>query len=177
MSDENDVIEMKYFWHEINNVPCLVTSIPANYFGPDRVKLFIELISQKLDPSIPLVSLARGVDGSKLKSVLANGIDVNPTSAPIYAENILKAEEYGDSSNQLILLYKKEKLSPTWVQVSVNSSESELAEIQKNYPTKILLEGSDKYWFSRRKANEPQVASGYEELYSYWCPGNPWDAL
>ena len=168
---------LEHFWLTKNNLNCLIVSASDQSNWTAKYNFLTPIVQQKLGAVVAFASLARGVSASKLEYVLSHGIDVEPPSASIFADFLQKALEYGDQSEQLILLFDRKLLLPTWIEIPINTSQIEIDRLRLTYPT--LLETNDKkgYWLSRRDITDLRMGTGYESQYSYWCPDDPNKAL
>jgi hypothetical protein len=113
----------------------------------------------------------RGTHVRNWRRVLRTGIDVDPSSAVIYAEFFEKALEYGDWP-KLILALRRKCLRPTFKEVPSSTPEDELAKLREEYPTTVLSEDGKTIWLSRLFPDDPRVASVYESAYARWIPGD-----
>lgn len=118
----------------------------------------------------------RSVNLSRLPTVLANGIDVEPTDSVIYADCFDKAWEYGDWP-KLILALDYKGLQKSFVRLPKSTAPEKVIEVQSRYPTLIDDCEADSLWLSRLPIDDPRVASGYEVAYGYWIEGDPHQTL
>lgn len=120
----------------------------------------------------------RGVPIERFSTVLATGVDVEPTDSTIYCAEPGKAWEYavptggGHEGPGMIYVLDRECLQPCFRIVSADASLDDIAEARKNYPHQFPGPNGS-YYFSRPADAHP----GYDMEYGYWVPGNARDAL
>jgi hypothetical protein len=116
----------------------------------------------------------RGVGVDRLSTVLSTVIDVEPSTAPIYAGAIDKAWEYGGNPKVVLALLASE-LRRSWVEVEADTNE--LAAIRTDYSTVIPSDDGTRLWCSRLPADDVRVATSYEAAYCWWIPGDAFKVL
>lgn len=121
-------------------------------------------------------SAFRGVSIDRLPQVLNTGIDVVPATAPIFADSLDKAFEYGGVP-KIVLALDPAKLDRTFREVPADTPADETAEIKKIFPTEIASVCGGALWFTRLSPNDRRAATPYESDYARWIPGNSMDAL
>jgi hypothetical protein len=148
--------------------------VPAEGFDhrppPDCDDFFI-----KLDPSL-IVGQFRGVNISRLPTILRSGIDVEPPDSVFYADSFEKAWEYGEWPKVLFAL-DVQKLRRTFTEVPSNTPPAELARLRKTFPTMLRSRDGSTLWLSRLREDDPKLGSAYEMAYAWWIEGNPFEAL
>lgn len=121
----------------------------------------------------------RGKPIECLRSVILNGVDVDPTDGPIFCDGDPdKAAEYarpesGEDGPGLIYALHGGYLERSFRELPADASPEEIAEVQQTYPH----EYPDPYgglYFSRLAG---QGNTAYESAYGYWIPGNAREAL
>lgn len=123
-----------------------------------------------------LESVFRGVNIDRLPTVLAQGIDVTPTDAVIYAAEFDKAWEYADFP-KVILALDPLKLDRSFREVPSTCKDDSLSRLQKIFPTELVSTDGKSLWLSKLSRDDPRVGTNYEMAYAYWIPGNPFEAL
>jgi hypothetical protein len=118
----------------------------------------------------------RGINASKLPSVIRNGIDVDPTTSIVFVDDFEKAWEYGQWP-KIIIALDWSKLDHTFREVPAATSSEELTSLCAKFPTKRVSKDGSLLWLSRLGDNDPRVTTEYEVAYARWIPGNPFDAL
>jgi hypothetical protein len=117
----------------------------------------------------------RGVPIDRLAAVLTTGVDVQPTDAPIWCDDIEKANEYGRSlfgdQTRVVFALRGRLLEKTFRTLPLEATPSEIAAVRQVYPH--LYEEPNCLHFSRIK---DQRNLAYEAS-AYWIPGNAKDAL
>jgi hypothetical protein len=116
----------------------------------------------------------RGVGADRLSTVLSTGIDVEPSTAPIYAGDFDKAWEYGGNPKVVLSLLASE-LRRSWVEVDADADE--LAATRTDYSTVIPSQDGTRLWCSRLSADDVRVTTSYEAAYCWWIPGDAFKAL
>jgi hypothetical protein len=119
----------------------------------------------------------RGVPIDRLRAVLDNGVDVDPTDNPIFCGDEEKAFEYarprGDADGPgLMYALHSGYLERTFRSLPMAASPDEIAKVQATYPHRY--EDTFGLHFSRLAG---QNNTAYEVAYGYWIPRNARDAL
>jgi hypothetical protein len=109
-----------------------------------------------------------------LPYVLARGLDVAPTDAPIWVSYIDKAMEYGGLP-KLLLVLDPMQLDRTFREIPVGDARR--AALHKTFPTEIQSQDGSRLWLSRLAADDRRLGPGYEEAYGHWIPGDAKQAL
>lgn len=123
-------------------------------------------------PDFRCVSLGR------LAVILRTGCDVEPPDAVIFvAGSPGKTLEYGDADSKVMLLLDPEKLRSSHREVPADLDPAELAELARDYPTRLELEDGVHLWLSRLPRGDRRIYSPYEVEYGRWISGDPWQAL
>lgn len=115
----------------------------------------------------------RAVSVDRVATVLATGIDVEPSDAVIYANDFDKAWEYGHFPKVVLAL---KALDRTHREVPADTSPAELAAIQERFPTVLPSVDGERLWCSRLPADDPRINTSYEVNHAWWVPGDPLDA-
>ena len=118
----------------------------------------------------------RGVDVSRLPTVLRTGIDVEPSDSVIFVDGFEKAWEYGGMP-KVILALDWECLQGTWHEMPSTASAAEVNSVKALFRTQLLSDDKKRFWFSRLNQDDPRIASEYETAYARWIPGNPLEAI
>jgi hypothetical protein len=119
----------------------------------------------------------RGVELDRLPTVLAAGVDVEPTTAPIFVSDFEKAWEYGGLP-KAVMAFDGKLLEPTYREVIVaETTDDEIVKLMADYPTRIEVASGERLHLSRFPETDPRAASRYEMEYARWIPGDPFEAL
>jgi hypothetical protein len=118
----------------------------------------------------------RGVSLSRLPTILAAGIDVEPTTAPFFVSDFNKAWEYGDWP-KVIMALDRMHLDYTYREITSDTAADEAARLMLEYPTRIQDRSGERIWLTRLPETDPRAASSYEAEFARWIPGNPFHAL
>lgn len=121
-------------------------------------------------------SLFRGVDIERIGQILSSGIDVFPSSDPIYAGCFDKAIEYGGIPKVIIAL-DPDHLDETCREIPSSTEESVISELKKAFPTEIPAVDGSTIWLTKLSCDDPRAGNDYERVYAKWIPGNPFEAL
>ena len=121
-----------------------------------------------------LTSACRGTAADRLARVLATGVDVEPSNAPIWVSSLDKAMEYGELP-KLLLVFDPEHLDRSFREI--DTSDSRRAHLQQTFPTQLVSQDGSKVWLSRLSADDRRIGPGYEEAYGHWIPGDAREAL
>jgi hypothetical protein len=112
----------------------------------------------------------------RIDLVLATGSDV-PPSVPLWTDSFPdKALEYGGDDRKVLLVFRADRLEPSFRTTAADITAEERSALLLNYPN--LLEFPDDprpLWFSRVLDN--RAGSPYEAAHGRWIPGDPLDAL
>ncbi len=123
-----------------------------------------------------LGSKFRGVGIDRLAQVLSTGIDVVPSDAPIFADRLDKALEYGGVP-KVVLALDPTKLDRTFREVSANTDPDAIAELKKTFPTEIKSDCGTMLWLTKLSFEDRRATKSYERDYAWWIPGNSMEAL
>jgi hypothetical protein len=118
----------------------------------------------------------RGVSVDRLSIVLRQGIDIHPTDGVIFAALPDKAIEYG-AWPKILLALDRDSLSPTFKEISTNSSEEAIQSVRRDFPNLVRSIDGSKLWCTRFSKDDPRIATDYEIGYAWWIPGDPLAAL
>ena len=115
---------------------------PSNQDPPVHA-LFTKLMAEEKDfPEY------RGVTIDRLTRIMKNGVDVEPTDAPIFVSDFDKAWEYPSSdATKVVFGLRRSMLKPSWSLLSGDATAEEIAEVQRDYP--YQHENGSHLWFSR----------------------------
>jgi hypothetical protein len=116
----------------------------------------------------------RGVGLDRLPTILAKGVDVEPTTAPIYVSNLEKAWEYGGLP-KVVMAFDGRHLQRTYREVISDAPDDEIARLMVDYPNRIESRDGKRLWLTRLP--ETSADSSYEVNFARWIPGDPFDAL
>lgn len=160
-------------WHEGCRVPLLLGRVSA---GWER-KQFSNSLMLEVVKKTGTLGLNRGVAAQSLELVLKNGVDVQPTDSPIFAsDHLSKALEYGCDADQVVMVFDRQKLSRTWVELDAGSSAEDISALRAKFPTR--LDSTDgKIWLSKLNEHDGRLATLYEIQYGFFVPEDPWKAL
>lgn len=123
-----------------------------------------------------MVSLEyRAVSIDRFEYILNNGVDVNPTSAPIFCSNLEKAMEYGRWP-KVVMGFDDKKMDKTFREVPSDIDQSELEALKIAYPVEEKSTDGKMIWLSRLNIDDPRRCN-YEITYGRWIPGSPWSCL
>jgi len=99
----------------------------------------------------------------------------------MYLSSVEKAMEYGngfeDDTCKLLLLYDKQFMQRTGVQIFSDTPLAKIDEYKKTYPTELCDNEGNLCWLSRLQPNDRHVGTPYEAEYAFWIPGDPFEAL
>jgi hypothetical protein len=120
----------------------------------------------------------RGKPIECLRSVIPNGVDVDPTDRTIFCGDYDKAFEYTRPSSDfdgpgLIYALHGGYLERSHRVLPADASPEQIAEVRKTYPYEYPFP-YDGLYFSRLVGQEN---TAYEFTFGYWVPGNARDAL
>lgn len=119
----------------------------------------------------------RGVELGRLPVILATGMDVEPTTAPIFVSDFDKAWEYGGWP-KVVMAFDGNHLQPTHREIIVSDTTAdEITRLMADYPTRIEDPAGERLWLTRFPETDTRAASQYEAEYARWIPANPFDAL
>lgn len=120
----------------------------------------------------------RCVNADRLPVILRTGCDVEPSNAVMFVDHSAsKALEYGDRANKVMLLFDGTQLRNSHREVPADFDPVELAELARDYPTRLVSEDGTHLWLSRLPEGNLRVNTPYEVEYARWIPGDPWKAL
>jgi hypothetical protein len=123
--------------------------------------------------SLPLF---RAVSLDAKERVLMNGIDVLPTDAVIWANDLEKALEYG-GSNQLVMILYRKSMRPSFMLVDRNSTPEVIKSIEEEYGTNPVAFDDGTLFYSRLPSTDRRRASPYEVENGWYIPGDPFSVL
>ena len=132
----------------------------------------------EVEMALGLVGSAfRSVSVDRLPAVLARGVDVEPTHAPMYVSHFLsKALEYGGLP-KVVLAFDPDALDPTFREIPASTPEDEVRALAETFPSRRVSADGTKLWLTRLDSDDPRAASPYEWEYARWIPGNPLEAI
>ena len=112
----------------------------------------------------------------RLSTVLSTGIDVEPTSAPMFSTTSLgKAAEYGGMPI-VILVLDESRLGQSFRVLAAGRSADEVVAALKTYPN-VMHQEDGTIWCSRFSLDDLRMGTGYEVAYGRWAPGDAHAAL
>jgi hypothetical protein len=119
----------------------------------------------------------RAVGLDRLPAILTTGVDVEPTTAPIFVAEFDKACEYGDWP-KVVMAFDGMRLQRTYREIVISDTTAEeITQLMVDYPTRIDDSASECLWLTRFPQTDPRATSAYEREFARWIPGNPFDAL
>lgn len=118
----------------------------------------------------------RGVSYDRLPTILETGIDVRPTTAPIFVDDFEKAWKYGGWP-KVIMALDAERLERTYREIAAGTPADEVSRLLQDYPRRLESEDGEFIWLTRLPASDTRATTAYERYYARWIPGNPMDAL
>lgn len=83
-----------------------------------------------------------------MPTILATGIDVESTTAPIFVSDFNKAWEYGDWP-KVIMVFDGMHLDYTYRQITSDTPAEEVAGLMMEYPTGIQDHSGECIWLTR----------------------------
>jgi hypothetical protein len=119
--------------------------------------------------------LFRGVELSRLATIIQTRCDVVPSHTPLSAGYAGKALEYG-RANKVVEVFDSQKLERTFKKVRRSEAPEILDQLRQNYPSLKEVD-SEWLWFSKLPPGDFRIGTGYEIEYSFFIPGNPAEAL
>ncbi len=154
--------------------PLVVATLPAE-LDVDKLELACLMLQAPTG-----AALWRAVAFDRLPTVLASGVDVEPSDAHISAGDIGKALEYGgrikwgDRDPTVILGFMRQGLDRTFRKVSSSLDQDELSDLKKTFPNVSPSEDGETLLLSRMPNTIPFA---YEFAYGYWIPEDPFETL
>lgn len=118
----------------------------------------------------------RCVSYDRLPGILTVGIDVEPTTAPIFVGDFEKSWEYGGWPKVMMAL-DPNQFDHTYRETPADTPPNEVALLMLDFPTRFDSQNGESIWLSRLPESDPRAASAYEWQHCRWVPGNPFDAL
>ena len=123
---------------EVQGVPFYVLNLEKD----EKAHLFVTISEFDLIDTFPnifslkeMVPLEyRAVSIDRFEYILKNGVDVNPTSAPIYCGDLKKAMEYGGWP-KVVMGFNYHKMDNTFREVPSDIDQSELDALKVSFPT------------------------------------------
>jgi hypothetical protein len=116
----------------------------------------------------------RGVSIDRLGGVLKTGVDVEPTDAVFWVNELQKALEYGGWP-KVLMAFDSERLKRSWIEIDENAPAGEIGRIRRDYPT--VIPDGEKLYCSRLPSDAPQLMTAYEFQHAFWIPGEALEAL
>jgi hypothetical protein len=174
------VIDLKI--HNIQNspYPILVVESDLEFIRNIKSMCDIEQLLSKLDPDGAMQlsdCVFRGVEIERISCILSTGVDVEPTTAPIYStDRFDKAVEYGGVP-KVVMAFDPSYLDYTYREVPSSASLNEINTLKQIFPTEISVKEGSSLWLTKLAFDDPRASTYYEIEYSRWIPGNPFDAL
>ncbi|MDI1228245.1 MAG: hypothetical protein PSY14_11225 [bacterium] len=160
----------------VTEKPCSVFLVLLNTDSDHVPRELSNDLQFSMIPREYMVNSFRGVSTDRLATVLKQGIDVEPTNAVIWVNDLDKALEYGGWP-KIVMALDHECLKMTFVQLDANTSEDELMAVRREFPTVLKSADGSTLWCSRLREDAPQINTDYEAYSARWIPGDPWRAL
>ena len=170
----------------IQKKPFGISVIPIDGINRSNYLSKIEDITKDISDfrnSLQIDTLVRGTSYDNLYTVLATGVDVVPSNAPIFCTQLVeKAMEYGwDGRNNptriILSFYKRAKTKRTFMEISSDTPKNKIENLKKIYPIVDYSTDGRKIFLSRLKESDTRRNTEYELEYGYWIPENPLNAL
>jgi hypothetical protein len=109
--------------------------------------------------------------------ILTTGVDVEPTTAPIFVSDFDKAWEYGGLP-KVVMAFDGTHLQPTCREIIFSeTTDDEITGFMGDYPTRIEDRAGERIWLTRFPRTDTRSSTPYEAEYARWIPGNPLEAL
>lgn len=164
-------------WIADTPVPLVAIECPSGIertYSKVVLELYIEIMSR-----FRMLTQARGVTFDRLTIILSTGCDVKPTNSVMYFADVgvSKALEYGCDGDQVLMLFRSEKLDRTFREVPVTIDPTELTALRKCFPTELKSRDGKSLWLSRLGPDDRRLGTQYESNYARWIPADPWEAL
>ena len=119
----------------------------------------------------------RSVGLDRLPTILATGVDVEPTTAPIFVSDFDKAWEYGGWP-KVAMAFDGMHLERTYREVIISDTAAdEINRLMVDYPTRIEDLAGERLWLTRFSETDTRATSAYEREFARWIPGDPFGAL
>ena len=119
----------------------------------------------------------RGVGLGRLPAILAAGVDVEPTTAPIFVSDFDKAWEYGGWP-KVVMAFDGTHLERTYREVIISDTAAdEINRLMVDYPTRVEDLAGERLWLTRFPKTDTRATSAYEREFARWIPGDPFVAL
>ena len=119
----------------------------------------------------------RGVGLDRLPTILAAGVDVEPTTAPIFVSEFDKAWEYGGWP-KAVMAFDGMHLERTYREViTSDTAAGEINRLMVDYPTRVEDLAGERLWLTRFSETDTRATSAYEREFARWIPGDPFVAL
>lgn len=151
----------------------------ADFIRNLKFRCNMNSLIEALDPN-GLIGLSscifRAVEFERIHQVVMFGVDVEPTTAPLFAGRLDKAIEYGGVP-KVVLAYDPDLLERSFRVFPAVIDQADLSEIKKTYPTEIPSDDGQSICLSKFPFEDPRAATAYEFEYGRWIPGNPFNAL
>jgi hypothetical protein len=117
-----------------------------------------------------------GVPLEACERILTNGIDVIPTDAVIWANDLMKAAEYG-RGNQLIMILNSRDMRRSYKQLDRNATSDAQKAIEKEYGVNPVIFPDGAVLYSRLAADDKRRGTPYELAHGWYIPGDPFSIL
>jgi len=137
----------------------LVTDRDAFFYGreiSDWVWNLLRSTTECADFGWPVF---RGVSSDRIITILNSGVDVVPTDAPIWANDLEKALEYG-GGEKVVLILNSYYMSRTYKLVPDDFPPTELAAVQSVFGKKGIIEPDGKTTWYSKMAELPESEAG-----------------
>lgn len=160
-----------------DTLPCLLVVMEQpKGFGRKEV---IDRVWDSITKNTGVGTLGRGTTADRLPEILAGGIDVRPTDAPIYAEiGGDKAAEYGCHEDQVIQFLDMDCVEYSYKIVRSDTPPAELEALKRTYPyVDEAAADADSLWLTRFVPDGNPSRAVYESAFGYFVPEDPRRAL
>jgi hypothetical protein len=154
-------------------VPVWVTVIDAKKYNLHPPVTAFHLLLSGL---IEQMRAFRAVSIDRLPVILRTGIDVEPTTAPIYVAGFEKAWEYGGWPKVIMALDGKQ-LERTYREIPGDTPPDEIAQLMQDYPRRLDRKSGEYVWLTRLPESDLGAGYQYEREDARWVPGDPFDSL
>lgn len=155
--------------------PVWATPVDAKTYG-HKPPITERALRESFDVLSPHVEF-RGVGFDRLPTIRATGVDVEPTTAPIFVSDFNKAWEYGDWP-KVVMAFDGRHLQYTYREIIISDTTAdEITRLMVHYPIRIEDLAGERLRLTRFPETDPRAVSPYESAYARWIPGNPFDAL
>jgi hypothetical protein len=139
----------------------------ADWFGQLEITAYRECHSLPLYRGVPLAACER---------VFANGIDVLPTDAVIWANDLQKASEYG-GQNRLIMILNQSGMRRSYITLDESADAETRRRVEQEYGTEPIIFPKGTIFYSRLAPMDRRRGSPYEVENGWYIPNDPFKVL